>query len=147
MTVDDAKQVSFFRHRREEVNVFDMNTKINDLERQLVTMAATVKEAKDMATKTKTDVDTKVTQDIAALKENTAKDLLAVKTSVASSIKSAATSTDTKLKSAATSTDTKLKSATSATDTKLAAMKIKVDAGASKTDVAAVKASVRYPCR
>ena len=147
MTVDDAKSVKFFRHRREEINVFEMHTQLEELKASLATMQAVV-------TKTKNDVDTKVTADIKKLQEATtigikvATDAAAsaksdvaaavkkVTTDVAGSISKAATATATKLNAAANNTAASLKTAASATDTKLAAMKKTVDATASKTDLA-----------
>lgn len=136
MTVDDAKQVTFYRHRREEVNVFKMNSQISALETQLASMAVMVKEAKDMATKTKTDVDSKVTKDIATLKASTAKDLLAVKTNVAGSITTAAAATEQKLKAAATDTAGKITTLSN---------KVAATALTTKNEVAAVAKGVTSP--
>lgn len=123
LTVDDAKQVTFFRHRREEINVFDMNAAITDLKMEMATMKALV-------TKTKTDVDAKVTADIKKLQEATtigikvATDAAAsAKSDVAAAVKKVTTDVAGSISKAATDTTTKLNAAASSTDGKLAALK------------------------
>lgn len=65
MSVDDSKQVTFYRHRRDEINVFDMHTAIETLQAAL---DATQKE-------------------LATVKDNTAAEIKKLQDEVATSIK------------------------------------------------------------
>ena len=145
MTVDDAKDVKFFRHRREEISVFAMNAQIT----ALMTEVAGVK---SMVAKTKTDIDTKVAADLKKIEDATsqslkdvtnkvATDIGAVKTDVAGKLTTAAASTATSIKNAATNTAAALKSAAAASDLKLAAMKKVVDAAPTTASVASAVAN------
>ena len=145
MTVDDAKSVKFYRHRREEISVFDMNSDVAELKTALASMKTALAATEAMVTKTKNDVEVNVKADIKKLQDDTAKGIDGLKTKVATDISAVKTNVAGSLKSAASATDTKLRSATSATDTKLAAMKKTVDAAASKSDIAAVTKLIANP--
>jgi len=47
LTVDDAKQVNFYRHRREEINVFDMNAQIVELQQMVATLTQNMTNVED----------------------------------------------------------------------------------------------------
>ena len=134
MTVDDAKDVKFFRHRREEISVFAMNAQIT----ALMTEVAGVK---SMVAKTKTDIDTKVAADLRKIEEATSQSLKDVTNKVATDIGAVKTDVAGKLTTAAASTATALKSAAAASDLKLAAMKKVVDAAPTTASVAAAVAN------
>ena len=129
MSVDDAKQVTFFRHRREEVSVFKMNEQISALEAQVAKIAQ-LTDGKLALAKKVSDADaaatkTQLAADIAQLKKDNAAAALdqktklqAVQTGVANDITKAASITDGKLALAKKVSD----AAAAATKTQLAAV-------------------------
>ena len=144
LTVDDAKQVTFFRHRREEINVFKMNDAINDLKAELAAVKTKLTTTEALVTKTKNDVDTKVAGDIRKLQEATTAGIK-VATDAADSAKSDVVAAVKKL---TTDVAGSIKSAATATDGKLALAKKVSDAAAAttKTQLAAVaKQSLEPP--
>ena len=72
LTVDDAKDVYFHRHRRETINVFEMNKK-------LAQVTASLAGVTDELAKTKAALEQKVADEITAMKEDAAKKIAAAK--------------------------------------------------------------------
>lgn len=75
MTVDDAKDVTFYRHRRETINVFTMHETLSRL-------VSTVTSTQEELAKTKELINNQVAADLKKLNDDTAKSLKANELSV-----------------------------------------------------------------
>jgi len=127
MTVDNAKDIEFHRHRRETISVFTMNEKITDLlatvedlKAQLVSSAAAT--AKDLQGKldAKSDELDRKSRELADAFDDKSKAIDQTVADLESKVDDSVKSTDKQLTDAKKATDTQLNDAKKTTDKQLA---------------------------
>jgi len=134
ITVDDAKDVKFYRHRREEISVFDLNEQVGTLIQEVKDL----KEANDAITQAAQDQQAAVTQSLAdtikaledQLKETSdalesaldekSKAIDRTVTDLKSEVDTSVAATDKQLADAKKATDKQLADSKTATDKQLA---------------------------
>jgi len=127
ITVDDAKEVKFYRHRREEISVFDLNEQVVDLIAEVKALKTAAQDQQKTVTKSLADT-TKALEDQLKETSEALEDALdeksqAIDQTVAgleSKVDDSVAATDQQLADAKTATDKQLADAKTATDKQLA---------------------------
>ena len=133
LTVDDAKDVYFHRHRRETINVFAMDKKLAEVTASLAGFT-------DELAKTKAALEQKVADEIKAMKEDAAKKIAAAKIETDTAVSGLQTSVASDI----SGMSTKVAANTKKINDDLGSVKVQVAANTKKIkdDLAPVKVQV-----
>merc|ERR1719230_1788349 len=119
MTVDNAKDIKFHRHRRDTISVFEMNQKVTELLAEVQKLKNANVQLKAQADEKSTELETKLTQKVDDAKESLDNNIVDLQDKVDTSASDVAKALDDFRKNATATTQALSRDIVATVDTKL----------------------------